>query len=364
MGYLSAGGRIFFRSLRCRFKGFNRIQGSSVEILKECINRCWNSRYFQASNGNFKDFYTRDFGFSTSALIKLGYESEVVETLSWALDSFGKHNKLTTTISPAGIPFNVAAYSSDTLALLLRSLRLAKAKHLVHKHQDFLQQQIDYFFHNIIDRTRGLVKTDLKLSSIKDHTFRSSSCYDNVMASIAQLEAKRLGFHVPHKFNYRKLIKKHFWTGSYFLDDLSGSKHIAGDANIFPFWANLYNCKMQKAVFASIHKEKLDVPFPLKYASSRLLPKKVWFAFLAPNYEGNTLWTNIGCIYISLLKQIDKKLYKNHLSAYKRMLQTHGTFLELYFADGKPYKSPFYYSDEGMLWGSILLQELLSDGKG
>ncbi|MEM2916641.1 MAG: hypothetical protein QXT19_04780 [Candidatus Woesearchaeota archaeon] len=47
-----------------------------------------------------------------------------------------------------------------------------------------------------------------------------------------------------------KILLKHYWTGDYFLDDLSGKEHVAGDAQVFPFWTGVIDNKklMKKSI--------------------------------------------------------------------------------------------------------------------
>ena len=40
---------------------------------------------------------------------------------------------------------------------------------------------------------------------------------------------------------------------------------------------------------------------------------------------------------------------------YKNLIEKHGNFLEVFDANGKPFSTPFYYCDSGMLWAANYL---------
>jgi hypothetical protein len=191
---------------------------------------------------------------------------------------------------------------------------------------------------------------------MKDQAIRDSSCYNNVMSAMLSKELNNLKLNNPFKkYNLKKIIKKNFWTGNYFLDDLSGNKYIAGDANVFPFWTGIFNDKkMLKSCIKEIRKEGLDKPFPLKYTKKNV-SKKNFVSFLVPNYESNTIWMHMGLLYVQLVKKIDKKLFNKYFRTYTKLIKKHKNFLEVFNLNGTPYQSPFYYCDESMLWAANYL---------
>jgi len=63
----------------------------------------------------------------------------------------------------------------------------------------------------------------------------------------------------------------------------------------------------------------------------------------------------MGLLYIQLLRKVNPTLAAKHIESYKKQVERHRTFLELYTPDGKkPYHSLFYAADEGMLWAANL----------
>ncbi len=356
--YISEGFRILKRAVSVQINGIKRYPGNAEDICQQIVNDCWNGRYFQTSIGHFCEFYTRDFGWCTYSLLRLGYKEEVVKTLDYALTFFEKHQKITTTITPSGKPINVFHYSPDSLPFLLRSLRLAKADFLVEKYKDFLDKEIIKYYDVVLDKEKGIVKENVKFSSIKDHFNRQSSLYDNIMLCLLSEEINKSKlFENPFKnYNFKKIIKEKFWTGSYFLDDLSGSRHIAGDANVFPFYLGIFDDKnMLKKAIEKIIDAKLDEPFPLKYTNQQIKSTQKLMELLTPNYEGTAIWTHLGPMYLSLLKKVNKNRYTILVEKYDDVIEKYGNYLEVFNPNGSVYRTPFYYSDEGMLWAANYL---------
>lgn len=351
---------MFQRRISVAKNGFKQYQGTPEQIANQIITDCWNGTFFQVSSGHFSLFYMRDFSMCIEALQKLGYKKEIEKTLQFALTCYSRENRISTTINKNGTCFDVFSYAPDSLAFLLLSLRISKNQELVEIYKPFLEQQIRFFETTVFDKETGLIRKDKNFSSIKDNAKRQSSCYDNCCAAVIAREATTL--HLQTTLDFKEIknnIKKIFWTGTYFRDSAE-TTYIAGDANTFPFWFGVFSEKeereMLKKVIATIQKEKLDSPFPLKYTS--FVPKNFFFplTLVAPNYEGNTIWPHLGLCYINVVAKIDKKMAKKYLQKYKQEIQKHHTFLELYDAQGNPYKTLFYVTDEAMLWSSMWLK--------
>ena len=348
---------IFNRSLKVRFKGIKKYKGNAEQILRQGVNDCWNRRFFQASAGHFSCFYIRDFGISVQALLNLGYRGEVVKTLGFALDSYSRNNKVTTTIyngSVLDFPF----YTPESLAYLMHSIRLADAKELLLKYKFFLEKEIRKAFFDSFDSERGIIRKDKHFSSMKDNALRISSLYNNVMLAMLSNDIDYFGLYNPFKgYNFEKIIKDNFWTGNYFLDDLSGLDYIAGDANVFPYWTGLFDSKkMIKLSLDAIQKDDLDKPFPLKYTKEKVGGYLLLHSILVPNYEGNTIWANLGQCFIDVVRKIGKE--KEYVNQYIKNVEKYGNYLEVFNPDGTPYKTLFYYADVAMLWSSNLLDSI------
>ncbi len=357
--HLSASTRMFRRARIVKKKGLNRYPGSPEQILRLIVTDCWNGKYFMTSAGHFCEFWMRDFAWCIEPLIRMGYKKECDQTIRYALNIYSKKKAITTTISPRGIPSDFPYYSPDSLAYMIRCLRILNDKSLVTHYKDFLNKEIKKFSDIVMDKDKGIVKEGLKLSSIKDYALRSSSCYNNTMAAML---AKEIEYYPElenplSSYDIKKNIKKHFWKEDHFVDDLSGLGLISGDANIFPFWTGVFKEKaMIKQSLSRIQKEGLDKPFPLKYNNKRSKDDKMfWMEIFVKGYERDSIWAHTGMIYLQLLKDADNKKAVLQIEEYKKKVAEHGTFLEVYTSDGRPFETFFYYSDEAMLWSAMLL---------
>jgi len=357
--HITEGLRIFRRSLRVKRKGTKKYKGKAQDICNKIVKDCWNGTYFQTSTGHFCEFWTRDFGWCTEPLIKLRYKDKVKKTLEYALERFSRYNQITTTISPKGIPFDFPDYAPGSLVYLIRSLRLLGSKILVKKYQDFLNSEIHKFHNIVLDKETGLVRKDKHFSSIKDHALRTSSCYDNIMVAMLNNELRKINIlDNPLKhYNFKKIIKDTFWTGTHFIDELSGVDLITGDANVFPFWSLVFTSKkMLKSAIETIREYELDKPFPLRYYHEKTNNQEMRsLEILAPNYERNTVWMHMGPLYINLVTTVNKNLAQEYIVQYTDVIEHYKNYLELFNPDGTPFKSRFYYADEGMLWASLFL---------
>lgn len=355
--HLNEGLKILFRSIRVKTKGIKRYKGNEEQICRQILDDCWNGKYIQVSRGHFNAFYIRDFAFFVNSHIKLGYKKRVIKTLKYALDKFSKQ-KLTTTITASGKAIDIFRYSPDSLALLIYSLRKANAYDLIKKYKKFLNKEIKRFYNVVLDKEKGIVKSNKVFGSIKDNAIRSSSVYDNCMLGLLADELKKIKIldNPFKKYNFRKTIKETFWNGSYFKEDLK-SNVVAGDANTFPFWTGLFkNKKMFKSCLKKIQENKLDKPFPLRYTNKRYKEKHSFIDSLVPNYEGDTCWIHLGLCFMDVVKKYDKKLLKKYVKQYSDNLIKYKNFLEIYDKEGKPYKSMFYYSDESISWCAGFLE--------
>lgn len=352
LNHLSEAYRIFKRKIKTRKT--KKYKGNAEQICNKIIQDCWNGSYFQTSSGHFSCFYIRDFGWCINSLLKLGYKDKVLKTLEYALSKYSKQ-KLTSTITPKGKCIDIFTYSPDSLAFLIRSLKLAKANNLIKKYKPFLIKEIKRFENIVINKKTNLVKTR-KFSSIKDQAIRRSSTYNNIMAAMLAKDLKELKIKTNLNYNLIKTaIKKHLWNNTYFYDDLNKKNYIAADANIFPFWTNIFQEKeMLNSAIKSMQSANLEKPLPIKYTQKNIA--KFNFArMFVKNYEGTSIWAHMGPLYIHLLKKTNKNLAKKHISSYTKLIEKYKNYLEVFNPDATPFKTPFYYSDEGMLWAANYL---------
>jgi hypothetical protein len=225
----------------------------------------------------------------------------------------------------------------------------------VKKYKNFLNREIQRYYDLVVDKKTGLVRKNKSFSSMKDYSIRMGSCYDNVMTAMLANDLTGLGLGNPFKkWDYKGLLLKNFWVGKYFLDDLSGSKTICGDANTLPFWSGTITDKaVLKKAISSVRKEGLDKPFPLKYTRQRFKEQKmISQEWTVGDYERDSIWPHAGFMFIKMVAQVDKKLAQKYLDEYEKQIVLHRNFLEVYDKNGRPFKNFFFHADESMLWAA------------
>lgn len=359
---LSEGMRILSRSLFAKKHGTYKYSGTAEEICAKVVSDCWNKRrnYLQASNGHFCQFWTRDFGICTKALMSLGYEDKVYATLKYSLSVFSRQKKITTSLTPGGRAFDFPYPAIDSLPLLIHSIREADAKDLLDNNHGLFANEIKKYFEDYFDRNICLARKDVYFSSMKDYAKRHSSTYDNCMLAMLRNDLEKLGFYNPfYEYDIKGTIKENLWNGRYFYDDLSKEEAVTGDSNVFPFWTGVFtSSNILKSSFEAIKKARLDRPFPLKYSSGDGKARFIFLERLARGYEGSSVWPHLGLCFLDVIRDFRKTEFKKYLGQYTKIIEENRNFLEVFDEHGKPFTRALYYSDEGMLWASKYLHLL------
>lgn len=356
--------------LRRAFRGHTRHTGTAAEIVRTCVERCWNGRSYVASPGHFNMFWTRDMSFSSTALVRLGdtERARLHASLAWALDTWAtRGTHVTTTIHYFAKPSDVYDYGVDSLPLLLAALRAVDATDLVDKHRDWLTREIDHFADMVVDPLTGLVRADRKFSAHRDTVVNRSNAYGNAMvALLAKTIAETGWFDSPIERHFRgdygRLLMKHFWIGDRFIDALGEPETTSGEANVWPFWTGVVDdVNVMRKAFRTLRREGYANPYPLRYETRRRPEIEVWLTrHLLPDYQGSTVWTSLGAMYLQLLRVVDPQVAAVEIRRYVEWIERDGTFWEVMSTDGECWVSPRWVmiGEESMLWGSIFLDLL------
>lgn len=348
--------RFIQRVLRRRWLGVpHRFSGDAGEICRQIVEKCWNGTFYQTSLGHFKDFWTRDFAICSGALLHLGFRERTRATWHWALNHFARRGRLTTTIHRSGRIVNFPSESHDALPWLLRALRELGDETLVAAHRPFLQETVARYAESVIDTATGAIRK--ALIGIRDAVRYRSSAYNVTMLGMLGSDLTALGLKNPFRaFDYRQILLDRYWTGTHFRADAYGD-HFSSEANLFPFWTRLVDDRgMWRKVRETIRRLALTKPYPIRYAPEvRVLPVQWYNAFFTPNYQGTTIWTWLGAIYLQLTQRYNGDDTQPERRAFAEMIERHGTFPELLNPDGTWYQTPFYRADEGMLWAALFL---------
>jgi len=359
--------------VRRRVRGHTRHPGDAAAIVRACIEACWNGTTFTASPGHFDMFWTRDLAFSAPSLVRVGEGERVRTSLAYALDVWTRRRShITTTINYFDRPADVFEYGVDSLPLLLAALRVAGATDLVERHRAWLAAEIAQYDARVVDPTTGLVRADRTYSAHRDTVVNRSNAYGNTMvALLAKTIAETGWFDSPFERHFRgdhgRLLRAWFWVGGQFRDAL-GDDATSGEANVWPFYAGVVsNASMVASALAHLEASGLCDPYPLRYETVRRPEREVWFTrHVLPDYQGSTVWTSLGAIYLQLLGAVDPAKAAIETARYAGWIERDGTFWEVLDADGRCWVSPrqLFIGEESMLWSAIFLDVLVNGDRG
>ena len=369
---LREGINIFRRNILVKFFGLKKYSGTDKQICGKIIYSCYNKKMnlthisegcFNASSGNYRVFYSRDFGWCIESLLSLGYNKEVENTLKYVLEKYSEHNEITVAINSSGRCFNFPnSYSPDSIAYLFRCLRIFKSKTLILKYKKFLNSQISMFEERVLEFDGSLKNSNF--SGMRDHTKNTRLCYDMIMCCMLCDEIDRINKlfgknvviinNILKKYNLKSKLIAQYWNSKGYFNDSVADTYCSGHSNVYPYFLDVISDKkMLKSSIKHIVQKGLDQPIPLKYGYSKDT-KFLWYDIFAHDWEKNTSWTMLGLAYIDIVSRVDRNLAKKYLLQYEEKINKHKCFIELYDKN-KPYSSLFFVSDNSMLWASIYL---------
>jgi hypothetical protein len=368
---------VYLNTLRVRVRrhtrGHVRHEGDAATIVRACIEACWNGRTFTASPGHFDMFWTRDLCFSTPALLRLGEGERVRASLAYALETWTRRRShVTTTINYGDRPADVFAYGVDSLPLLLAAVRAADSGDLVGRHRAWLAAEVDWFAKRVVDPATGLVRSDRTYSAHRDTVVNRSTAYANTMVALLAKTLADMGLPdspLERHFDgdYGRLLREHFWDGDRFGDGLDDHT-VSGEANVWPFFSGVVTYEaMLRAALTYLQTNGFCEPYPLRYETIRRPGREVWFTrHVLPDYQGTTVWTSLGAIYLQLLSAVDPAAADREIDRYRAWIERDGTYWEVLDGRGRPWISPrrLFIGEESMLWSAIFLDVLEHRGEG
>jgi hypothetical protein len=363
-GYLSSGARIVAR----RVRGHRRHPGDAPAICRAVVESCWTGRYLAASGGHFRQFWTRDLGFSAEALVTLGQGDRVRASLAWALEAWAPAGRVTTTIFPGRRPRDVWTFGVDSLPLLLHTLQAVEAHDLVERHGGWLGREVRRYGELVLDARTGLVRDDRAFSSHRDTVRIRSNAYANVMLALLDRVLRETDWHAsPVPAGIEERFVETFWRDDRFVDR-PDTREVTGDATTAPFIFGIAPDALGLAAALRAAAEAgLADPLPLRYAARRdpghedPLQRR-----LVPDYQGTAVWTSLGAWYLALLLRADPAAAAPVAAAFRQRIERDGTVFEVFDGRGRtvtdlrPYRGAagLFTADEAMLWAAILVVAL------
>ena len=354
---------------RRALRGQRRYPGDSTAILRACVDACWNGRYYMASPGTFRMFWTRDLGFASPALARMSAaeRERLWRSLAWALETWTRRGShVTTTIHVFDHPGDAFSYGVDSLPILLAALRVAGADELVERHRHWLAGELVHYCARVVDPSTGLVRSDRTFSAHRDTVVNRSTAYANAMVALLAKTLAETGWltsPLERHFDgdHGRLLRRHFWRGDRFRDAV-GTDDTSGEANVWPFWTGVIgDPELLRLALATLGGEGYARPLPLRYVTTRRPEHEVWITrHLLPGYQGATIWTSIGSMYLWLLRTVDPGAAAAGVAAYEAWIRRDQTFWEVLDEDGRCWVSPrhLFIGDESMLWSAIFLDLL------
>ncbi|HUO55955.1 MAG TPA: hypothetical protein VMU27_00755 [Candidatus Paceibacterota bacterium] len=351
----STSWRAFLRRWFSKDKTFD---GAARDICAAIIGQTWNGRFYQTGLGHFDFFWARDFGTVARSLVALGHREGMHATIRWALEHYKEAGYVALCLTSEGIGFDEPFPSSDALAWFLHSVRVAEFP-LSSEDRTFLQNDVRRFCDQFLDAETGLVREYEKIAELRDAVHYRRSAYSVTILALLCRELGLLDIPVPEllKRNYVEILKRDYWNGEYFDADF-GVHAWSSEANLFPFWLGfIEDNEMHGKVIETISRKGLTDPYPIRYTDSpESFSYYAWERYFMPNYQGTTLWTWLGAIYLQVLYQANHVEFGSEYEKFIKLIEEHHNFPEMLNTDGSWYKTLFYRAEEGMLWAAIFLE--------
>jgi hypothetical protein len=354
--YATSAVRIARRAVR----GQHRLPGDARAIARACVEASWAGDHFVASGGHFRQFWTRDTGFSAVPLVRTGFGPRLRDTLAWALAAWERAGgRVTTTIFPGRRPRDVYTLGIDSLPLLLHALQACEADDLAWRHAGWLEPEARRYAQEVLDPATGLVRSDRRFSGHRDTVVTASNAYANAMVALLDRVLRETDwFASPIPSGAADRFSAAFWRDGRVVESPDGDE-ITGDATVFPFWLGvLPDDHGLGSALAAARAAGLATPLPLRYAARRVPAREdpVQRLFV-PDYQGTAIWSSLGAIYLQLLDRVDPAAAAMPLSIYAALIERDGTVWEVLDDDLRPYvgRLGIFRADEAMLWSAILL---------
>lgn len=344
-----------------------RHDGSAAAIIRACIDGCWDGTHYRASSGQFRQFWTRDLSFSAPALARLSltHRERALRSMDWAIRTWQRRaSHVTTTIHFFDQPVDVFDYGVDCLPLLLAAIRRIGADDLLEEHRPWLEAEARHYVDEVVEPRTGMVRSDRRYSAHRDTMVNRCNAFGNSMVALLAMTLVDLGWELPDQLGPlaiapQSILLDRFWDPRGFFIDSPGD---SGEGNIWPFWTGVISDEaVLRTALTELEQRGYAKPYPLKYEVGRRPAQEPLFVrTFMPDYQGATVWTSLGSMYLQLLHSVDPEQAQVEINRYRTWIERDGTFWEVIDDEtGQRYSSTILtHSDEGMLWSAIFLDLL------
>ena len=352
------------------FRGRKRHPGTAAEIIRACIDDCWDGTHYRASPGYFRQFWTRDLSFSAPALsrLSLAHRDRVIASFDWAIRTWERRDAhVTTTIHFFDQPVDVFDYGVDCLPLMMAALHRIGADAVLAEHRPWLEAEVRHYLDEVVDPATGMVRSDRKYSAHRDTIVNRCNAFGNSMVALLAMTLVDLAWDVPDAMAPlavapQSILLDRFWDPRGFFRDSPGDTTPSGEGNVWPFWTGVISDPaVLRQALDTLEERGYADPFPLKYEPIRRPEIEPLFVrTFMPDYQGATVWTSLGSMYLQLLHRLDPTQAGKEIDRYVEWIERDRTFWEVIDDEtGQRYSSTLLtHSDESMLWSSIFLDLL------
>jgi hypothetical protein len=201
----------------------------------------------------------------------------------------------------------------------------------------------------------------------RDTVVNRCNAFGNSMVALLAMTLVDLGWDVPDPMKPlalapQTILLDHFWDARGFFRDSPGDATPSGEGNIWPFWTGVItDPSVLRQALTTLEQQGYADPYPLKYEPIRKPQIEPLFVrTFMPDYQGATVWTSLGSMYLQLLNTLDPAQARREAEAYRAWIERDGTFWEVIDDEtGERYSSTLLtHSDESMLWSAIFLDLL------
>ena len=231
---------------------------------------------------------------------------------------------------------DVFDYGVDCLPLMVAALRRIGADEVLHEHRSWLEGEVRHYMDEVVDPATGLVRADRKYSAHRDTLVNRCNAFGNSMVALLAMTVVDLGWDIPEPMKPlalapQSILLEHFWDARGFFRDAPGDDTPSGEGNVWPFWTGVItDPSVLRQALATLEDRGYAKPYPLKYEPMRRPQLEPWFVrTFMPDYQGATVWTSLGSMYMQLLHTIDPEQAQREMHRYVAWIERDGTFWEV-----------------------------------
>ena len=331
-------------------RGQHRHRGTVPEILHACVDACWDGRWYVASPGHFRMFWTRDLAFAARPGPIVGRKRP--DGPGACVARAGARG-----VDPAPEPRH---HDDPLLRPSRRCLRVrgrlgaappCRAQGRRGRRPGRTPPVLAG------GRGRSLLRRGRRPFDRpgpgRPHLQRPPGHGRRRFDGLRQLDGRpapqdpgrdrlaRLARRPLPRRGPGRLLRERFWRGDRFIDRL-GTDDTSGEANVWPFWTGVIGDREMLGRRSRRSRGRASpTPSRLRYETSRRPEREVWVTrHLLPNYQGSTIWTSIGSMYLWLLHALDPPAAEAGIRGYADWIRRDGTFWEVLDEDGRCWVSP------------------------